>query len=120
MCPPPLSIKAYVPERHAVSPDEQTISPSCHSGGPANSSSICRWRLIQPATFERKQELLELLDVKVRLYERGREPRWVAEAWLPVYREGTSDPIWVRETVQDTWKLWSVSRTQTGPAARPG
>ena len=37
-------------------------------------------RQIRDATFERKRELLELLDVKVRLYERRHEPRWDASA----------------------------------------
>ena len=100
MCRPPLSIKAYVPERHAVSPDEQTISPSCHSGGPANSSSLCRWRLLRPPTFERERELLEPLDVKAHLYARRHEPHRAAVAWPLVYPGDAAEPVWARETAQ--------------------
>ncbi len=51
---------------------------------PAVNSSICRYRQIQHATSERERELLELLDVKVRLYARQHVPRRVAETWQPV------------------------------------
>ncbi len=85
---------------YAVNPGEQTISPPCHSGGPANSSSICPWRLLRHATFECERELLEPLDVEVRLYARRHQPRRVAAARLPVYPEGATEPVWARETAQ--------------------
>ncbi len=55
---------------------------------------------IRHATFERKRELLELLDVKVRLYERRHEPRWTAEGWLPAYPPGATEPVWTYRTFQ--------------------
>ena len=68
--------------------------------GRASISSICRSRQIQHATFERERELLELPDVKARVYGRQHEQRRLAEAWLPDYPGGANEPVWVGETAQ--------------------
>ena len=71
---------------------------------------------IRDATFERKRELLELLDVKVRLYERRHEPRWEASAWLPAYPPGAAEPAWTYRTFQSFQLLW---RRKSVPRSRP-
>ncbi len=64
------------------------------------------------ADFERRRELLALLDLQVTVYRQDHAPRYVVEAWLPVYTSGSSDPIWRRETVQANGPNWSSESGQ--------
>ena len=54
------------------------------------------------ASFAMRKELLTIVEARVRVYLRAHEPRWEAEAWLPVYADGASEPLWVRESVRSS------------------
>ena len=67
---------------------------------------------IAGADFARRRELLALLDVRVSVYRQDHTPRYVADARLPFYVDGSDDPIWRRETVQMSDGAWSGETVQ--------